>query len=618
MSDPNRSSTSDNGRGKEKEDDMHVDPPSATPGGPMDIDRTVSLIDVSDDDSFGSEHDMAAEPEVNLIQLDNDGPANTTGANIPNFPSVPTTAPVVPQAAPPSPTTTLPPTYTPGFPGSGARGSPHSGPNPLIPPSSTITIPPAQTRSTNGSDLPHPLAPANVFPVPSPQIRSSTGTDISRPFAPPSFATVAALSQTRGSAPSSPQATRGSPWQLSLLSSEPPGPPPVYTPRAQSLCVICNEKPAYNDGRRAFPTCGNTCARALEAAKLDAKKATPSGRSNNHPHSSSSSSGYRPSTTSPYQTRQTVIRMCEVCRVRPKYQKNGKIFPTCGLTCAAKLQPPGSVEMCDYCGERPKVVLNGHKFPHCGTTCRDKAKISDVASANAATCKTCLICWQAESRGQSDYCSDECGDVSGTKAPFLLEVPRGHVSFKKVSDCYTSDWKNTRTPCPRIKKVYMVVLKPDFGPRYDEYKTKVSRPTFRRPGNEKRVWIALRRDCGFGDSGNMEPCSSKKCLLCSLVRSSVSKELAQQGIMTTPSLARAIEMSLQNRRPTSKVVLLANVSFGRTVEMTKSELEFDVPPPGFDSVHLVRFGFLGGKTDSEELLVFNGDAVKPLYLITHE
>ena len=62
--------------------------------------------------------------------------------------------------------------------------------------------------------------------------------------------------------------------------------------------------------------------------------------------------------------------------------------------------------------------------------------------------------------------------------------------------------------------------------------------SFKRKGNEKRVWLESRRDCGFGNTGNMKPCSSKKCVLCNLVRSSVSKEVAQYGIRTTPSLAR--------------------------------------------------------------------------------
>ena len=39
-----------------------------------------------------------------------------------------------------------------------------------------------------------------------------------------------------------------------------------------------------------------------------------------------------------------------------------------------------------------------------------------------------------------------------------------------VSDLYTSEWKNTRTPCPPIKKVYMVVMKPDFTLKYEEYR----------------------------------------------------------------------------------------------------------------------------------------------------
>ena len=69
---------------------------------------------------------------------------------------------------------------------------------------------------------------------------------------------------------------------------------------------------------------------------------------------------------------------------------------------------------------------------------------------------------------------------------------------------------------------------------------KVSHLSFRRTGNEKQVWLEVKRerDCGFGDTGNMVPCSSKKCILCSLIRSSISKEVAQYGIRSTPSLAR--------------------------------------------------------------------------------
>ena len=53
----------------------------------------------------------------------------------------------------------------------------------------------------------------------------------------------------------------------------------------------------------------------------------------------------------------------------------------------------------------------------------------DLAIENAVPCKTCIICWQAESEDRSDFCSEKCAEAADKKAPFLLEVPRGHVAF---------------------------------------------------------------------------------------------------------------------------------------------------------------------------------------------
>jgi hypothetical protein len=278
MPDPNRSPNSDNEKRKaevtekenkketETEGEMHLDPPPVTNGVPMNIDSDMDFIDVSDgdnDSNFGSEYDDMAEEveenqvEENLIQFHSDGePANTTGINLPHFPSVPSTPVIPPTPArgstgtvirhpsdTPSSTTTIPPTRARGSTGTIIRHS-------LVPPSSTTTIPPTQTRSSPGSNFPHPLTPSPIFPIPSTQIRSSTGSDTSRPFArpsgPPTLATIAAPPQEKGSTPSSSRLTpaaRGvNPWQMNLQSSEPRGPPPVYTPSAQSMCVVRNSR----------------------------------------------------------------------------------------------------------------------------------------------------------------------------------------------------------------------------------------------------------------------------------------------------------------------------------------------------------------------------------------
>lgn len=167
---------------------------------------------------------------------------------------------------------------------------------------------------------------------------------------------------------------------------------------------------------------------------------------------------------------------------------------------------------------------------------------------------------KSQTRGRPSFSKFLAGMLPSKKvqrSPF----PRFRVhNFSLVSDIYTSGWKNPGTPCPGIKKVYKIMMKPDFGPRYEDYRyeflyvefvafhpslrysrSKVpfqARPLFKRKGNEKQVWLELRRDCGFGDAGNTEPCSNKRCILCSLVRSTVSKEAAQQGILSTSSLSR--------------------------------------------------------------------------------
>ena len=206
----------ENEKETETEGNLHLDPPPV-----MDVDGK-DVSDEDNDSTFGSEYDMAAE--FNFIELDSDDePANTTGTNIPHFPSLPPARPTQ------------------------ARGSTATvNPRPLAPPSSTTAIPPTRTRGLAGSKLPRALAPASIFPMSSTQTRSSTGTNISRPLGPPTFATIAAPPQAKGSAPSSSRlssAARGvSIWQTSLLSSEPSGPPPGYTPSAQSLCVVRNSR----------------------------------------------------------------------------------------------------------------------------------------------------------------------------------------------------------------------------------------------------------------------------------------------------------------------------------------------------------------------------------------
>ncbi|KAF5314277.1 hypothetical protein D9619_011840 [Psilocybe cf. subviscida] len=423
----------------------------------------------------------------------------------------------------------------------------------------------------------------------------------------------------------------------------------------KSMCVVCETKPAFNNGYRSFPTCGNTCARLLDEAQKGVPKTRLPPNSNHghlgNPKRNAGSSSSRGTAAGSHSSRSTSspIKMCRVCGLRPIYQKGGKVFPTCGLTCAAKLHAPGSIPMCDYCHERPKVVINDKIFPHCGRTCRDKAKPAGGAhyyttratpgashnyspspsSSSAArkavvgdssTCTTCVLCWAAPKKGpKNDFCSDLCTDIAVQRGPFLLEIPRGHASFQIVEQHCIENWKTKQSNYPIIKRIYMVQPHAGFEAAYRAYQAQISSPVgLNRNGNEVRHWISPSRQCSLGDAGYTTPCDSTKCMLCSLVRTS-PKSSTCKGILTMSELERAVERATNMAKGRGNILLLSQVLIGKAYERSKNELDSPLPQ-GYNSVRLVEYTLygLGSNIHHGDNVVFDCRAVKPLYLITFE
>ncbi|KAF9054281.1 hypothetical protein BJ165DRAFT_699514 [Panaeolus papilionaceus] len=389
--------------------------------------------------------------------------------------------------------------------------------------------------------------------------------------------------------------------------------------RSGPLCVICGKRPAYNDGRRSFNTCSKTCGTQLKILQ-------------GLPDQSGSSRPTNSMVNLHHRATPTTVRMCVVCHTRRQCVRGGVVYPTCGLTCASKLAGSQGIEMCTFCHQRPKAIRNGKTYPQCGKTCRDKAQ---AAVTNVAACATCVLCWKKFKFGNSDFCTVECVENAERRSPVLLEIPKGHVSFKKVADCFSRAWKDTRRPSPTVKRIYMVSIKKSAKNNYELYRNKVGQHgSFQKKGNELLSWLGIPRDCGFGDPGKMEPCASSKCLMCCIVRSNVTRIEYPDGIMSTP-LPRAVEMVGTPARRSSKVVLLANILMGRQVEMDSRHVAEYTPPPGIDSVsgitvpqldvlvdifvqiRLVSITHLR-KIEYGEVVVYHGDAVKPLYMIAYE
>lgn len=190
----------------------------------------------------------------------------------------------------------------------------------------------------------------------------------------------------------------------------------------------------------------------------------------------------------------------------------------------------------------------------------------------------CILCWKSAKAGESDFCSKPCKSLADIRAPFLIEIRRGHVAFEKgtsllyflypqndvhltVAEVFTSEWLTSsslvETRCPTIKRIYMVVMGKSFEKRFEKYRwvtTSVfqisnSKPNnlvtwstkigsrnggiFHRKATLTQRWLVFNRVCGFGDPENLEPCSSNQCLPCSIVRSSFNLADFPGGITTS-------------------------------------------------------------------------------------
>ncbi|KAF9561587.1 hypothetical protein CPC08DRAFT_424639 [Agrocybe pediades] len=294
-------------------------------------------------------------------------------------------------------------------------------------------------------------------------------------------------------------------------------------------------------------------------------------------------------------------------------------YPTCGFTCAAKLQELTKHGMCEHCRTRPKLLLGGKLYPHCGRTCRDNAAL-EAAIAKSSTCSSCIVCWMAvapSSPDTSDFCSDTCRLAVEDLAPLLIELPRGHKAFHKVETVYNDTWKQSQVAenSPRIKRIYMILMKPQSVTDHKQYRTRIGSQTsssqHKKTNDKERAWIGISGSCEFGSPGVMQPCHSEKCFLCTIVRSTFSVDNFPRGIISTLYLPRAIEQAFKY---TGKVrhILLADVVLGKVEE--EGGIFRSLPKRLYDSVKCSQ-GNKYRKTDNQEYAVFESAAVHPKYLI---
>ncbi|KAF9816062.1 hypothetical protein IEO21_04237 [Rhodonia placenta] len=209
----------------------------------------------------------------------------------------------------------------------------------------------------------------------------------------------------------------------------------------------------------------------------------------------------------------TIVILCVVCGKKPAYNHGGKSYPTCGNTCAGIYKAGRFTRLCVICGIRPSYHKNGKNYPTCGLTCAGKYKIATGGGhGSGGTTRLCVL-------GKYHFCGRTCKKLALKTTPRIMEIPQGHVTWKMVRTKFDNAWKSPNNVAkPTIKHVYKIVESATFTKPYDAYRKRVHNERFRYHGTT--------RVCQLGNTGHTKLCNSPKCAVCNILKTSFNVTLA--------------------------------------------------------------------------------------------
>ncbi|KAF5326037.1 hypothetical protein D9611_000895 [Ephemerocybe angulata] len=333
----------------------------------------------------------------------------------------------------------------------------------------------------------------------------------------------------------------------------------------------------------------------------------------------------------------TAGTLCIVCNIRPPFSRNGKSYPTCGLTCASRLKarqsgsPWGSSQarsvdgganqgaqqsgsrpvcvickvrstlqgyltcgrscieklckeggnpaVCDYCHARPRVAGQNQ----CGATCAAKAK------------NACLLCKCRPTTGKFHLCGKMCKTISTMKTPLILEAPKGHKTYTMVESLFQQAWKLGTAPI--IKKIFKIIENDDFRRPYDAY--------LKATGNETFRYHGTRRSCQLGVS-TTELCADPNCRICNILKTSFKVSLANNGCFGAGIYSSSASNTAYAYGAATGAMILNKVVLGKPYP---TGLGTTSCPAGYNSVVYDEGGA------SNETIVYRDDAIRPVFLI---
>jgi len=323
--------------------------------------------------------------------------------------------------------------------------------------------------------------------------------------------------------------------------------------------------------------------------------------------------------------------LCKNCYRQPVYIENGYAHDFCGKRCATAFATgkssassprgsPAASQICKLAGCKSPVFRNADGTP--GQFCSRSHCREALATGKAEACMLCKEMPKTIYNGkESDFCSRRCRETAISSAPIILEVDRSHNAFQNVESQFIGGWKHL-TATPQVLKIWKIFEGDETANKFAQYKLAVERRTGLPGGNTRRRWHGTVRACNLGDDDeNRIICNDTECSLCGIVGSSFQIVNARtrtnfgrfgEGIYTSATSSKANDY-VHELTSGYRAMLLNSVVMGRTIKLTTTDESLTKPPDGYDAV----VGEPGGDLNYDESIVYENDAIRPLFLLIY-
>ncbi|KAG8918771.1 hypothetical protein FRC01_001660, partial [Tulasnella sp. 417] len=82
----------------------------------------------------------------------------------------------------------------------------------------------------------------------------------------------------------------------------------------------------------------------------------------------------------------------------------------------------------------------------------------------------CILCRSQPRPVDEEFCSTQCQDRASRAAPMLIELEATDPIHKEVNALFSVGWQKPGTPCPAVKRVYKIIMKPTLMEYYYAYR----------------------------------------------------------------------------------------------------------------------------------------------------